>query len=228
MNKIRILGINTSGRGKESNTYFLLKNAFDNIDDKNIDKQIIVASELLLKPCVHHYSVNEKMCVHPCHITQNDPTDQMKQIYDGILRSDIVIFTTPIYWGNRSQLMQLIVERLNSLENQNSVFKNPIVKNKIAGLMILGHEDGYQQVVGGMMSFLTDLGFIFPPQAYAAWVGESKEITSQDKNIIQHDKDIQLQFDDLVDNCVKFARKILYPTNNGKKFDYEHISKRKI
>jgi len=97
MKKLKLLGINTSARGKESNTYFLMKLAFDKIQDDNIEKEIIVASELLLRPCEHHYSVNAKMCVHPCLITQNDQTDQMKKIYDGILESDIVIFSTPIY-----------------------------------------------------------------------------------------------------------------------------------
>lgn len=227
MRKLKILGISTSARGTQSNSYLLMKKAFDALDDPEVEKKIIVASELNLKPCVHHYSIHAKMCVHPCHITQNDPTDQMKEIYDGILESDIVIFSTPIYWGNHSQLMQLLIERLNSLENSNSAHKKVIVKNKIGGLMVLGHEDGYQHVVGGLMNFLTEMGLIFPPQAYAAWVGESDENTQHDRERLEKDALIQEMFTDVVANCVGFAKKILICSHCGAELDYEHISKKK-
>lgn len=225
--KMKLLGICTSQRGKDSSTYFLMKKAFDNLEDKDVEKEIIIASELKLRPCDHHYSISAKMCIHPCLITQIDPNDEMKKIYDDILAADVVIFSTPIHWGNHSQLMQLIVERLNSLENSNSVHKKVAVKNKIGGLMVLGHEDGYQHVVGGLMNFLTELGLIFPPQAYAAWVGESDENTEKDRNRIEKDKLIIEAFSDLVQNCVGFAKQILFCSHCGEKLNYEHLSKKK-
>lgn len=227
MHKLKILGICTSARGRESNTYLLMKNAFDAVKDKDVEKEIIVASELRLRPCDHHYSINAKMCIHPCLITQTDKKDEMKKIYDGILEADIVIFSTPIYWGNHSQLMQLIIERLNSFENANSVFKKALIKNKIGGLMILGHEDGYQHVAGNLMNFLTEMGLIFPPQAYASWVGESDEDTKADRGKLKKDKLIQEIFTDLVGNTIGFARAILHCPSCGHKMDYEHISKKK-
>ncbi|OGI23387.1 MAG: hypothetical protein A3E91_02425 [Candidatus Moranbacteria bacterium RIFCSPHIGHO2_12_FULL_40_10] len=227
MEKLKILGICTSGRGKNSNTYFLMKRSFDNLKDENIEKEIIVASELKLRPCDHHYSINARMCVHPCLITQTDPKDEMKKIYDGILGADVVIFSTPIYWGNHSQLMQLIIERLNSLENANSVYHQVIIKNKIGALMILGHEDGYQHVAGNLMNFLTEMGLIFPPQAYGAWVGESDENTKADRGKIENDEKIQEIFNDVSQNAVNFARVILACPACGHKLNYEHISKKK-
>jgi multimeric flavodoxin WrbA len=228
MAKLKLLGISTSARGRESNSYHLLSRAFEKLADEEIEKEIIVASELNLLPCRHHYSINAKMCVHPCLITQTDKSDEMKKIYDGILSADMVIFSTPIYWGNHSQLMQLIIERLNSLENSNSVHKKVLVKNKVAGMMILGHEDGYQHVAGGLMNFLTELGMIFPPQAYAAWVGESNEDTKSDRKRIETDSTIFEQFDDLVNNVVNFSKKILICSGCGGKLEYEHLSKKKL
>jgi multimeric flavodoxin WrbA len=207
--KIKVLGICTSARGKESNSYFLMKRAFDALSDTGVEKEIIVASELNIRPCGHHYSVNAKMCVNPCLITQTDAKDEMKKIYDGILGTDVVIFSTPIYWGNHSQLTQLIVERLNSLENAYTTHKQVVIKNKVAGLMVVGHEDGYQHVVGGLMNFLTCLGMIFPPHAYAAWVGESTTDTAVDKEKIKTESLIKKEFEDLVVNCVGFAKKII-------------------
>ena len=223
-----MLGICTSVRGRESNTYFLMKRAFDALRDPDVETEIIVASELKLRPCEHHYSMDSRMCVHPCLITQIDKDDEMKKIYDGILSADIVIFSTPIHWGNHSLLMQLIVERLNSLENANSVHGQVVVKNKIGGLMILGHEDGYQHVAGGLMNFLSAMGMIFPPQACAAWVGESDEDTKKDRPRIENDREISDAFFDIVDNTVKFARALLTCPECSHKFDYEHRSKKKI
>jgi len=227
MRKIKVLGLCTSARGKESNSYYLMKLAFDALKDGDVEKEIIVASELNLKPCEHHYSIDAKMCVHPCLITQMDKKDEMVKIYDGILNSDVVIFSTPVYWGSHSQLMQLIVERLNSLENANSVHGQIIVKNKIGGLMILGHEDGYQHVAGGLMNFLTMMGLIFPPQAYAAWVGESSEDTKSDRKRIESDKTIQEAFIDALENAVNFAKALLVCPKCGHEFDYGHRSKKK-
>jgi multimeric flavodoxin WrbA len=226
MERLKVLGINTSARGKQSNTYYLMKLAFDTLDNSGVEKEIIVASELNLRPCDHHYSVNAKMCVHPCLITQTDRADEMKKIYDGILAADVVIFSTPVYWGNHSQLMQLIIERLNSLENENSVHHKTIIKNKIGALMILGHEDGYQHVAGGLMNFFTEMGLIFPPHAYGAWVGESDEDTKADRSKIEDDGRIRDIFVDVAQNAVNFARAIL-ECPCGRKLDYEHISKKK-
>jgi multimeric flavodoxin WrbA len=226
MDKIKVLGICTSARGKSSSTYYLMKLAFDALKDKNVEAEIIIASKLNLRPCEHHYSINPKMCIHPCLITQTDKKDEMHTIYDGILAADVVIFSTPIYWGNHSQLMQLIIERLNSLENMNSVHKKPVIKNKIGALMILGHEDGYQHVAGNLMNFLTELGLIFPPQAYGAWVGESDENTEKDRNRIETDKKIQSIFIDAAYNAVNFAKAVLFCPECGHKLDYEHISKK--
>jgi len=228
MAKLKLLGISTSARGRESNSFYLLNRAFEKLEDTDIEKEIIVASELNLIPCQHHYSINAKMCVHPCLITQTNKEDEMNKIYDGILKADMVIFATPIYWGNHSQLMQLIIERLNSLENSNSVHRKVLVKNKVAGMMILGHEDGYQHVAGNLMNFLTELGMILPPQAYAAWVGESNEDTKSDRSKIETDNSIYEQFDDLVRNVVNFSRKILICSGCGEKLDYEHLSKKKL
>lgn len=227
MAKLKVLGICTSARGKDSNTYYLMKLAFDSLKGNDVEKKIIVASELNLRPCEHHYSINAKMCVHPCLITQNDPKDEMKKIYDEILESDVVIFSTPIYWGNQSQLMQLIVERLNSLENMNSVYHQVLVKNKIGALMILGHEDGYQHVAGNLMNFLTEMGMIFPPQAYGAWVGESNEDTKTDRKRIETDDGIKGVFIDVVQNAVDFAKNVLFCPECSHKFNYEHVSRKK-
>ncbi|MFA5086199.1 MAG: flavodoxin family protein [Candidatus Paceibacterota bacterium] len=228
MNKIKVLGICASARGRQSNTYYLTKAAFDALEGDDLEKEIIIASELNLRPCEHHYSINAKMCIHPCLITQMDGNDEMKKIYDGILSSDVVIFSTPIYWNNHSQLMQLIMERLTSLENMNSTHKKPVIKNKVGAMMILGHEDGYQHVAGNLMNFATELGLILPPQAYGAWVGESDEDTDRDRQRITGDERIKNIFVDVAKNAVEFSKKVMFCPKCGQKNDYQHVSSKII
>lgn len=229
MPTLKVLGVNTSARGRSSNTYLVMEKAFAALTGRGVEleKEIIVASELRLRPCDHHYSLHARMCVHPCLITQTDPDDEMKKIYDGILGADVVIFSTPIYWGSHSQLAQLIIERLNSLENANSVFHRVVVKNKVGAFMILGHEDGYQHVAGNLMNFFTELGLIFPPQAYGAWVGESDENTQADRAKLENDERIQDIFTDVAQNAIDFAAALLFSPGGERRFDYEHVSKKK-
>lgn len=80
--------------------------------------------------------------------------------------------------------------------------------------MIVGHEDGYQRVAGGLMNFLTCLGMVFPPYAYAAWVGESTADTVIDKDKIMNEESIKEEFNGLVANCVDFTKKVLPCLNN--------------
>jgi len=71
------------------------------------------------------------------------------------------------------------------------------------------------------------MGLIFPPQAYAAWVGESNEDTKSDRERIEGDKGIQEIFIDLLQNAVNFARAMLVCPDCGHKLDYIHRSKKK-
>ena len=44
--------------------------------------------------------------------------------------------------------------------------------HKVAGMIITGHEDGAQHVVGTLANALTWYGFVIPPECAAYWVGE--------------------------------------------------------
>ena len=63
-----------------------------------------------------------------------------------ILAADIIVFATPIWWGNQSSLIQRVIERLDELHNELLETGKSRLTNKVGGIVITGEEDGEQQI----------------------------------------------------------------------------------
>lgn len=100
------------------------------------------------------------------------PEDQMSVIYDGIKRADVLIMATPIMWGGVSSLIQKVIERLDVFDEIFLTGDDSILLGKTFGCIIVGAEDGAQQLYGRLLSWASFLGFTIPPMAYVYWVGE--------------------------------------------------------
>ena len=98
--------------------------------------------------------------------------DDWPHIAGLIEKADAVIFGTPIWWGQRSSHMQRVIERMDSFDEvYRQTGKSPLY-NKVAGIVVTGSEDGAQAITSGLMSTLSWMGFVIPPEAAAYWVGE--------------------------------------------------------
>jgi multimeric flavodoxin WrbA len=131
--------------------------------------------------------------------------DEMQIVYDAVLAGDILILATPIRWNNHSALVQKFVERMNCIENQYSWFGNRMVRNKVVGLIIIGHVDGMQHVAGNLLNFFAWLGFSSPEVSIASWVGENDEDTTKDWDQIERNKYTQEDLDNLVSSSLFLA-----------------------
>jgi multimeric flavodoxin WrbA len=98
--------------------------------------------------------------------------DEWPAISEKIIAADIVIFATPIWWGQRSSLMQRIIERMDAFDEDVHNGGRAVLLNKVAGIVITGSEDGAQHVGASIMEVLTFMNFTLPPQCIAYWVGE--------------------------------------------------------
>ena len=98
--------------------------------------------------------------------------DDWPAIVAQVKAADIVIFATPIWWGGRSSLMQRVIERLDSLDEEYIASGRSALYNKVAGVVITGSEDGALSTLGTIMMVLTFMGFTLPPECCAYWVGE--------------------------------------------------------
>lgn len=102
---------------------------------------------------------------------END-ADQWPEVVKKIKAADIILFATPIWWGERSSLMQRVIERMDALDEEYIANGRSALYNKVAGVIITGSEDGALNVMGSIMMVLTWLGFTLPPECAAYWVGE--------------------------------------------------------
>lgn len=179
---IRVLGISGSSRqdGSLSKSERLLKRALEQYESFSCTTELIRLKDLKIYHCEGNYSEDPSQCIYPCMTSLKYQDDQMQRVYDAVLGCDILILASPIRWNNHSALVQTFVERMNSIENQYAWFGNRMIRNKVAGLIIIGHVDGVQHVAGNLLNFFSWLGFSIPDVAITSWVGENDEDTTRD------------------------------------------------
>ena len=204
---IRVAGISGSSRQQPgmSKSERLLMKALDHYKELGCDTTFLRLKDLKIYDCEGNYSENPAYCTYPCQSTMKYPDDEMQKVYDAVLACDILILATPIRWNNHSALVQKFVERMNSIENQFSWYGNRMIRNKVVGLIIIGHVDGMQHVAGNLLNFFAWLGFQSPEVSIAAWVGENDEDTTRDWDQIQANKYTQEDLDNLVTSSLKLA-----------------------
>ena len=99
--------------------------------------------------------------------------DQWPLILDKIKAADIIVVCTPIWFGVRSSVCQMVVERLDgTYGEQNEKGQYPLY-NKVAGVVVTGNEDGAHDAAGTTLFNLTHLGCAVPPNADTYWVGDA-------------------------------------------------------
>ncbi|GGF25606.1 8-demethyl-8-aminoriboflavin-5'-phosphate (AFP) synthase RosB [Halobacillus andaensis] len=99
--------------------------------------------------------------------------DEWPKIFDKVKEADIVIFSSPIWLGEKSSLATVAMERLNGSSGETNEKGQAIYYNKVAGVVITGNEDGAKHVASSLLYGLSHLGFVIPPNADAYWVGEA-------------------------------------------------------
>ena len=110
--------------------------------------------------------------------------DDWPGILKKILAADIVVFATPIWWGNQSSLMQRVIERLDELHNELLETGKSRLTNKVGGIVITGEEDGEQHITGNIANFFMNIGLLLPPHCAVSYQGSYTRATknSLDKN----------------------------------------------
>ena len=172
----RVLGISTTNANdkiaprkstSEEALRFALNYAHNYFEAETV---MIKLRELNFKHCEGYYSKNADACIFPCSISEVDSEDQMLEIYDKvILWADIVLVATPIRWGSASSLYYQMIQRMNCVQNQSVTHGNYLIRDKVAGFIITGGQDNVQHVAGELMSFWSQLGFVFGKFPFVGW-----------------------------------------------------------
>ena len=169
----RVLAISTTamdeGNPRFSTSDALLGHASERARELGADTQLINLRSLDFKHCEGNYSKASHACTWPCAITERDPTDQLTAVYEGLVHwCDVVVVATPIRWGNASSLYYKMAERLNCVQNQITIHNRFLIRNKVGAFIITGGQDNIQAVAGSMLTFWSELGFVFPPFPFIA------------------------------------------------------------
>lgn len=192
--KLNVLVLNASLKhGSEtSSTEILGQMVVDNMKEySQISHEIVRLSDRNIPPGIGFRESND---------------DEWPKIIKKIKDADIIIFATPIWWGNRSSLMQRVIERMDALDEEYLKEGRSALLNKVAGVVIVGSEDGAQATLGSIMEVLTWFDFTLPPECCAYWVGEVGMPPSEDRGRMLKNEAAKAMAKNLARNLVYYAQ----------------------
>ncbi len=150
------------GGGEFSHTEVLSELVIEQLNEHNVKSEIVRLADYEIKP-------GTKLNM--------GKGDEWPGIAKKILEADIIVFATPIWWGNQSSLMQRTIERLDELHTELRETGKSRLTNKVGGIVITGEEDGEQHITGNISNFLLNIGVTLPPQCSVSYQGEYKRAT---------------------------------------------------
>jgi multimeric flavodoxin WrbA/nitrite reductase/ring-hydroxylating ferredoxin subunit len=226
---VRVAGISTTAMAKRAPRYSgsedLLSSAIEHAKSQGCETQLIRLNDLKFRACEGFYSKAARACTWPCSITQMDDKDELTAVYEALVHwADVVLIATPIRWGQASSLYFKMAERLNCVQNQVTTHNRVLIKNKVAGFIIVGGQDNVQGVAGQMLGFFAELGFHFPPFPYVAHSrGWSAEDMDNNVTAVQSSKELHEGAADLARRSIELANRLLAteptaePSRGGRK-----------
>jgi nitrite reductase/ring-hydroxylating ferredoxin subunit/multimeric flavodoxin WrbA len=209
---LRLLGISTTVMHPEqprpSTSELLLETALSHAREHGCEVDLIRLRDLRFRHCEGYYSKSARACTWPCSITQMDSTDQLDRVYEGVVHwADAILVATPIRWGAASSLYYKMVERMNCIQNQETIADRHLLKNKAAAFIITGGQDNVQAVAGQMMGFFAEVGCQFPQFPFIAHSrGWSAEDMENNVRLVERSRMLHAGARALADRTVAMAR----------------------
>ena len=178
------------------------------------DSRLLRLRDLRVRECEGFYSKSAHACTWPCSITQMDATDEMVQVYEGVVHwADVILVATPIRWGAPASQYFKMVERMNCIQNQETLHGRHLLKNKVAAFIITGGQDNVQAVAGQMLMFFGEVGCQFPQFPFIAHSrGWSAEDMERNQEIVRASAALHEGAAALVARSVDMARTMIAST----------------
>jgi len=164
----------------------------ENLKPYNVDSEIIRLVDFNIKPGVER---------------DMGPGDDWPKLLDKILKADIIVFATPIWWGIQSSVIQRAIERMDELNDELLETGKSELANKIGGIVITGAEDGAQHVIGNLSNFMIWNGMTLPPACSLSYLGDfSKQTKDSLLEEFRNQKSTASMAKTMARNLVFFAR----------------------
>jgi multimeric flavodoxin WrbA len=164
-----------SEASKNSNTYALSEFLAKHLESKEVQSEFVPLADYNILPGVY----------------TNVDNDDWPMIFEKILAADMVIFATPVWWGNQSSVIQRVIERLD--ESHDEIMRSGKSKmiNKVAGIVVTGDSDGAEHIIGNLANFFIALGFTVPPfgTLTVLWSGLRKHSDKSREDVLKYYED---------------------------------------
>lgn len=99
--------------------------------------------------------------------------DAWPEIFEKVKAADILVLLSPIWLGEKSSVCTQIIERLYGNSHLLNDAGQYAYYGRVGGCLITGNEDGAKHCAMNILYSLQHLGYVVPPQADAAWLGEA-------------------------------------------------------
>ncbi len=111
--------------------------------------------------------------VYPDMTEHGWEVDDWPEILAKVMGSDILVITTPIWLGDKSSVCTQAIERLYAASAELNEAGQYAYYGRVGGCLVTGNEDGAKHCAMNILYSLQHLGYVIPPQADAAWLGEA-------------------------------------------------------
>lgn len=161
---LRALALNCSLKGGDapSSTELLLHQVLDALRSHGAQGRILRMVDYDILPGV---------------TSDEGPGDAWPAIRRQVLEADILILGTPIWLGHPSSVCQRVLERMDAFLGELDDQGRMVSFGRVAGIAVVGNEDGAHHVVAELAQGLSDVGFTIPASGSTYWVGEAMHKT---------------------------------------------------
>jgi multimeric flavodoxin WrbA len=92
-----------------------------------------------------------------------------------MLAAELLVLVTPIWMGQPASVCKMVLERLDAELSESDDDGRMLTYGKVAGLGVVGNEDGAHHVTAEVFQALSDVGFTIPANGVTYWVGEAMQ-----------------------------------------------------
>lgn len=95
--------------------------------------------------------------------------DAWPAIHARILAAEILVLATPTWLGQPSSVIKRALERMDAMLSETDDAGVPVAFNRVAGVVVVGNEDGAHHVIAELVQAAVDIGYTVPGQAWTYW-----------------------------------------------------------
>jgi multimeric flavodoxin WrbA len=99
--------------------------------------------------------------------------DDWPAIFEKVMAAEILVVLSPIWLGEKSSVCTQVIERLYGNSHLLNDAGQWAYYGRVGGCIITGNEDGAKHCAMNILYSLQHLGYVIPPQADSAWLGEA-------------------------------------------------------